>query len=151
MSSKDMPMVDCSPARKYCTPGATRTAFFWVAGDPPVRVRGEFTIVDALCNETAAYFVGDSATPYTGPLHPRVPEPQESGGSGGGECNCSAAEIEGFAAEARAQIEAALIAGANISIAYAGSGATRAFTIASSGGGGGATDHYTTHWMNGVL
>jgi len=44
-----------------------------------------------------------------------------------------------FAANTRAQIEAALIAGANITITPAGSGATRTLTFAASGGGGGST------------
>jgi len=43
-----------------------------------------------------------------------------------------------FNSLARAQTEAALIAGANVTITPAGSGATRTLTIAASGGGGGA-------------
>ncbi len=42
-----------------------------------------------------------------------------------------------FASDTRAQIEAALIAGANITITPSGAGATRQFTVASTGGGGG--------------
>jgi hypothetical protein len=45
--------------------------------------------------------------------------------------------ISDFASASRAQVEAALIAGANITITPAGTGATRTLTIASSGGGGG--------------
>jgi len=46
-----------------------------------------------------------------------------------------AADITDFSAEARAQTEAELVAGTNITITPAGSGATRTLTIASSGGG----------------
>lgn len=46
-------------------------------------------------------------------------------------------DISDFVAAARAQIEAALLAGANITITPAGSGATRTLTIAAAGGGGG--------------
>jgi hypothetical protein len=51
------------------------------------------------------------------------------------------ATISDFVAAARAQIEAALIAGSNVTITPAGSGATRTFTIsaASVGGGGDVT------------
>lgn len=48
----------------------------------------------------------------------------------------AAASISDFNSVTRAQIEAALIAGANVTITPAGSGATRTFTIAASGGGG---------------
>jgi hypothetical protein len=51
-----------------------------------------------------------------------------------------ASTISDFIASARAQIEAALIAGTNVTITPAGSGATRTFTIAASGGGGGGGD-----------
>lgn len=44
-----------------------------------------------------------------------------------------------FNSAVRAQTEAALIAGANVTITPAGSGATRTLTIAASGGGGGIT------------
>jgi hypothetical protein len=49
----------------------------------------------------------------------------------------AAATISDFTAAARAQVEAALIAGANVTITPSGSGATRQLTIAASGGGGG--------------
>jgi len=45
--------------------------------------------------------------------------------------------ISDFAASVRAQIEAALLAGANVTITPAGSGATRTLSIAATSGGGG--------------
>ena len=51
----------------------------------------------------------------------------------------SASAITDFAASVRAQIEAALAAGANVTITPAGSGATRTFSIAAAGGGGGGS------------
>lgn len=50
----------------------------------------------------------------------------------------TASTISDFAAAVRAQIESALIEGANVTITYAGSGATRTLTIAAAGGGGSA-------------
>lgn len=50
-----------------------------------------------------------------------------------------AATISDFNASSRAQVEATLIAGTNVTITPAGSGATRTLTIAASGGGGGST------------
>jgi hypothetical protein len=47
--------------------------------------------------------------------------------------------VSDFASASRAQVEGALIAGSNITITPAGSGATRTLTIASSGGGGGGS------------
>jgi len=52
----------------------------------------------------------------------------------------AASTISDFNAESRAQTEAALIAGANVTITPGSSGATRTLTIAASGGGGGAVD-----------
>ena len=51
----------------------------------------------------------------------------------------AASTISDFASAARAQTEAELIAGTNVTITPAGSGATRTLTIAAAGGGGGAT------------
>lgn len=48
----------------------------------------------------------------------------------------AAATISDFNAAARAQVEAELVAGANVTITPSGSGATRQLTIASTGGGG---------------
>ena len=42
--------------------------------------------------------------------------------------------VTGFNANSRAQLEAALVAGANVSLAYSGSGATRQITVASAQG-----------------
>ena len=53
----------------------------------------------------------------------------------------TASQVTDFNSATRAQVEAALIAGANITITPAGTGATRTLTIASSGGGGGAGLH----------
>lgn len=50
-------------------------------------------------------------------------------------------------ADIRAQIEAALIAGANVTITPAGSGASRTLTIASTGGGGGGGGSPILSWM----
>ena len=50
----------------------------------------------------------------------------------------TASQITDFAASVRAQVEAAIAAGANVTITPAGSGATRTFTIAAAGGGGSA-------------
>lgn len=52
----------------------------------------------------------------------------------------AASTISDFNSAARAQTEAALVAGTNITITPAGSGATRTLTIAASGGGGGSTN-----------
>lgn len=52
-----------------------------------------------------------------------------------------ASTISDFAAATRAQVEAALIAGTNVSITPAGSGATRTLTLAATGGGGGSFDY----------
>ncbi len=49
----------------------------------------------------------------------------------------AASTISDFAASVRAQVEAALLAGANVTITPAGSGATRTFSLAAAGGGGG--------------
>lgn len=49
----------------------------------------------------------------------------------------AAATISDFNAAARAQTEAELVAGANVTITPSGSGATRQLTIAATGGGGG--------------
>lgn len=49
-----------------------------------------------------------------------------------------ASTLSDFNSASRAQTEAALIAGANVTITPAGSGATRTLTIAASGGGGGS-------------
>jgi len=51
----------------------------------------------------------------------------------------AASTISDFDSAARAQVEAELIAGTNITITPSGSGATRQLTIASTGGGGGAS------------
>jgi hypothetical protein len=51
-----------------------------------------------------------------------------------------ASTISDFNASSRAQVEATLIAGTNVTITPAGSGATRTLTIAASGGGGGALE-----------
>lgn len=51
----------------------------------------------------------------------------------------AATTISDFAATARAQTEAELVAGANVTITPSGSGATRQLTIASTGGGGGSS------------
>lgn len=48
-----------------------------------------------------------------------------------------AANITDFDSAARAQVEAMLVAGTNITLTPAGSGATRTITVASTGGGGG--------------
>lgn len=48
--------------------------------------------------------------------------------------------ISDFASASRAQTEAELVAGTNITITPSGTGATRQLTIASTGGGGGVTD-----------
>lgn len=52
----------------------------------------------------------------------------------------TASTISDFNASARGQVEATILAGANVTITPAGSGATRTLTIAASGGGGGAVD-----------
>lgn len=53
----------------------------------------------------------------------------------------AASTISDFNASARGQVEAALVAGVNVTITPSGSGATRQLTIAATGGGGGgATD-----------
>lgn len=49
----------------------------------------------------------------------------------------AAATISDFASAVRAQIEAAVLAGANVGITPAGSGATRTLTLSATGGGGG--------------
>lgn len=49
------------------------------------------------------------------------------------------ADVSGFNADTRAQVEATLIAGTNVTITPAGAGATRTLTIAASGGGGGGS------------
>jgi hypothetical protein len=49
-------------------------------------------------------------------------------------------DLSDFNAATRAQVEAELIAGTNVTITPAGTGATRTLTIAASGGGGGVTD-----------
>jgi hypothetical protein len=51
--------------------------------------------------------------------------------------------VTDFNAASRAQTEAELIAGANVTITPAGSGATRTLTIAASGGGGATNLSYT--------
>lgn len=51
----------------------------------------------------------------------------------------AASTISDFAATVRAQVEAALLAGANITITPAGSGATRTLSLAAPGGGGGGS------------
>ena len=51
----------------------------------------------------------------------------------------TAATISDFNSAARAQVEAELIAGTNVTITPAGSGATRTLTIAATGGGGGGS------------
>lgn len=51
----------------------------------------------------------------------------------------AASTISDFNSVARAQIEATIIAGTNITLGLAGSGATRTITINASGGGGGGT------------
>jgi len=53
-----------------------------------------------------------------------------------------AADITDFSSASRAQTEAALVAGANITITPAGSGATRTLTIAAAGGGAGTNLTY---------
>ena len=47
----------------------------------------------------------------------------------------TASEVTDFNSAARAQVEAELVAGANITLTPSGSGATRQITIASTGGG----------------
>lgn len=49
----------------------------------------------------------------------------------------TSATISDFAAEVRAQLEAALVAGSNVTLTPGGSGATRTLTVASTGSGGG--------------
>lgn len=51
----------------------------------------------------------------------------------------TAADISDFAASSRAQAEAALVAGANITITPSGTGASRVLTIAAAGGSGGGS------------
>jgi hypothetical protein len=55
----------------------------------------------------------------------------------GGTLSTTSASISDFNSATRAQVEAELIAGTNITITPSGSGATRQLTIAASGGGGG--------------
>lgn len=57
----------------------------------------------------------------------------------GGTFTATASEISDFNSASRAQTEAALIAGSNITITPGSSGATRTLTIAASGGGGGSS------------
>jgi hypothetical protein len=52
----------------------------------------------------------------------------------------AAATISDFDTASRAQTEAMLVAGTNVTLTPSGSGATRQLTIAASGGGGGSTD-----------
>ena len=52
----------------------------------------------------------------------------------------TASTISDFGSATRAQVEAELVAGSNITITPSGAGATRQLTIASTGGGGGAVD-----------
>lgn len=56
----------------------------------------------------------------------------------GGALSATSANISDFNSATRAQVEAELIAGANVTITPGSSGATRTLTIAASGGGGGA-------------
>lgn len=55
-----------------------------------------------------------------------------------------ASTISDFASAARAQTEAELVAGTNITLTPSGSGATRQITISASGGGSGMTNPMTT-------
>ncbi|MEQ1585125.1 MAG: hypothetical protein ABL895_04555 [Cyclobacteriaceae bacterium] len=55
----------------------------------------------------------------------------------GGTFSATSASISDFNSATRAQVEAELIAGTNVTITPGSSGATRTLTIASSGGGGG--------------
>jgi hypothetical protein len=55
----------------------------------------------------------------------------------GGTLSTTSAALTDFNSASRAQTEAALVAGANVTITPSGSGATRQLTIAATGGGGG--------------
>lgn len=65
-------------------------------------------------------------------------QPLVSGGPGqpAGWSAIAASAISDFNAEARAQTEAALVAGSNITLTPSGSGANRQITIAATGGNG---------------
>lgn len=54
----------------------------------------------------------------------------------GGTLSTTSAALTDFASASRAQVEAELVAGSNITITPSGSGATRQLTIAATGGGG---------------
>ena len=57
----------------------------------------------------------------------------------GGTLSATSANISDFNSATRAQVEAELVAGTNITITPSGTGATRQLTIAASGGGGGGS------------
>lgn len=79
---------------------------------------------------------------YVKATSPTLVTPNIGTPSAGTLTNCTGLPSSGitdFNATARAQVEAALIAGSNITITPAGSGATRTLTIAASGGGGGGS------------
>lgn len=59
--------------------------------------------------------------------------------------------ITDFNSAARAQVEAELIAGTNVTITPGSSGATRTLTIAASGGGGGSFDYGINAAMRGLV
>lgn len=66
----------------------------------------------------------------------------------GGTLSATASNISDFNSASRAQTEAALVAGSNITITPGSSGATRTLTIAASGGGGSSYDAIDTiRWM----
>ena len=86
-------------------------------------------------------FTGSNLTDLVTRAHNNLQSIQ--GGGGGEHYHLTAAEhtlvTTDFAASSRAQVEGTLVAGANITITPAGTGATRTLTIASTGGGGGGS------------
>jgi len=84
----------------------------------------------------AAAAIGASAEAARADHAHARPTPAEIGAAAASHTQ-PASTISDFNSASRSQTEAALVAGANVTITPAGSGATRTLTIASTGGGGG--------------
>jgi len=114
-------MIDGSLAYNDATPLLSRAALsgaITAAAGSNTTALGSFTKaqLDTAISDGNAMYIGDAPTAHT---H-------------------VAADVTDFTASSRAQVEAALIAGTNVTLTPSGTGATRQITIAATGGGGGA-------------